>query len=301
MAKRRQFLAKRHSFTESQLFLKRFTHFCFHLCFFLFFFFIEVTSSSGHDSSNVLAEDFKNGHDHATATGVSDGTHGGRKSDQNTAQAAFHTTPGGKRMGKEDKGRGEREIGSEALAEKKKKSLTPQQGIEPGTPANAAGTFAIFSFLPNLHFQFAFLLSLPRSFPFLFPSTVCLRLPSPSAGLHSKIQFNIYIFFIIPGMFSLRVWVVASAHSTRKVSSFLLCFVVGVAVFLTEQSRCVDSNDLGGTMGTDEAPVNRSAVDRGASATGGAEDSQAISMSRLKCSALCSESGAETMLRKVLC
>ena len=74
---------------------------------------------------------------------------------------------------------------------------------------------------------------------------------------------------------------------TGKVSSFLFCFVVGVAVFLTEQSRCVDSNDQGGTMDTDEAPVNRS-VDRGASATGGAEDSQAISMSRLECSALCS-------------
>ena len=81
--------------------------------------------------------------------------------------------------------------------------------------------------------------------------------------------------------------------------SFLFCFVVGVAVFLTEQSRCVDSNDLGGTLDTDEAPVNRS-VDRGASATGGAEGNRA-SMSRLKCSALCSVSGAATMFREVLC
>ena len=42
-----------------------------------------------------------------------------------------------KRKGKKEEGKGEKEIGSEALAETEK-SQTPQPGIEPGTPANAA-------------------------------------------------------------------------------------------------------------------------------------------------------------------
>ena len=42
-----------------------------------------------------------------------------------------------KRKRKKEEGKGGKEIGSEALAERKK-SQTPQPGIEPGTPANAA-------------------------------------------------------------------------------------------------------------------------------------------------------------------
>ena len=74
--------------------------------------------------------------------------------------------------------------------QKQKKSQTPQPGIEPGTPANAAdalplrqatppaslfkilsrlGRLWFFPFLPKLHFQFLFLLSLPLPFLFLWP------------------------------------------------------------------------------------------------------------------------------------
>ena len=225
--------------------------------------------------------------------------------------------PGERRTGKEEKGKGEREIGSEALAETGKNCKRPsrEQGIKPETPANAAGAFALFcaSAKASLPISFSPFPSSSFSFPFPFDLSLALNTyysfpphkhffrnprsaswPLKTQKYHRQVQIyiqkiNVIIFFIIPGMYSLMCgWLqVHTVTCTGKVPSFLICFGVGVAVFLTEQSRFVDSNDQGGTMDTDEAPVNRP-VDRGASATGGAEDDQAISMSRLECSALCS-------------
>ena len=93
------------------------------------------------------------------------------------------------------------------LWQKRKKSQTPQPGIEPGTPANAAdalpvcwgpgfdsrlGRLRFFPFLPKLHFQFPFPLSLPlsfssSSFPFIFLSLRPFRL-----------RFKISLFAFIP-------------------------------------------------------------------------------------------------------
>ena len=100
------------------------------------------------------------------------------------------------------------------LWQKRKKSQTPQPGIEPGTPANAAdalplshrdtvcwgpgfdsrlGRLRFFPFLPKLHFQLfspppflsSFFLFLFLSFPLPFPSTFRLR-------------FKISLFALIP-------------------------------------------------------------------------------------------------------
>ena len=61
----------------------------------------------------------------------------------------------GKEEEGKEKGKGKLEV---KLWQKRKKSQTPQPGIEPGTPANAAdalgwlGRLRFFPFLPKLHF-----------------------------------------------------------------------------------------------------------------------------------------------------
>ena len=76
------------------------------------------------------------------------------------------------------------------LWQKRKKSQTPQPGIEPGTPANAADALPLSHF-PS--FPSSFFLILFLSFPLPFPSTLRLRI---KISLFAFIPFNKFSFAV---------------------------------------------------------------------------------------------------------